>query len=151
MRRGSASGGRRFQTHRRALCRWWRASVLLDGERRPDTGWSSLLALSTAGRPRTAAEILRFSPRWTIRGCSGLRRLGRRTFRLLTASERTTAGHPAGGGVGGRGRRVQGEGSSCGSPYYFRETPRKAGHARVGGWERSPPIPLVNCLLVELF
>lgn len=108
LRRSWASGGRRFQTHRRALRRWWRAGVFPGGERRPDTCRPSLAAFPTVGRPRAAGEILSCSPQWTIGGRSGLRRPCRRTFRRPPASERTTAGHPAGGGVGGRGRWAQG-------------------------------------------
>ncbi|OBS77713.1 hypothetical protein A6R68_19898 [Neotoma lepida] len=61
------------------------------GGRRPDPGRCSPEASSPAGRPRTAAEILSLSPQWTARGRGGLRRLGRRPFRPLTAWDRTTA------------------------------------------------------------
>lgn len=138
LRRSWASGGRRFQTHRRALRRWWRAGVFLGGERRPDTCRPSLAAFPTVGRPRAAGEILSCSPQWTIGGRSGLRRPGRRTSRLPPGLGEDNCGSSR--WRWGRGEGALGTGSSCGSHYYFRETPRKAGHARVGGPLTSYPI-----------
>lgn len=109
LRRSWVSGGRRFQTHRRALRRWWRAGVFLGGERRPDTCRPSLAAFPTVGRSRAAGEILSCSPQWTIGGRSGLRRPGRRTFRLPPRPRRgqlRVIPLEVGSGGGGAGHRV---------------------------------------------
>lgn len=55
-RRGSASGERRFQTHRQGRRRRWRALVLLGGERRPETGRLSLSFLSAWSTPSSSRE-----------------------------------------------------------------------------------------------